>query len=127
MRLEDSAPEVVLHARHAANRIKDELEYTFSRVIGNVESSVRTASGEAVQGMERFKAQLMQLKAERSPEDVFRAIPLAKISVRPDKAPGASTTVPENRSVSDVECTLASVRDTSIPPDRPPIPVKFIE
>ena len=40
----DNERDVVLHARHAAQRIKSELEYTLSRVLDNVES-VRSTGG----------------------------------------------------------------------------------
>lgn len=107
----DKEPDVVLHARHAAQRIKNELDYTFSRVLDNVESSVRSASGLFVLndfvGRERFKAGLMQLKAGHAAEELFNTIPLAKMSVRQDKAPAAPDA---NRSVADADCTLASVR-----------------
>jgi hypothetical protein len=113
----DNEPDVVLHARHVAQRIKNELEYTFNRILDNVESSVRSASGlfalHDLVSRERLKAHLVQYKAERAADDVFSAIPLAKMSVRPDKRPAASDAVPGNRSVSDTDCTLASVRHTS--------------
>ena len=113
MRVEDP-PELVLHAQLAAQRVKHEIEYTFSRVVNNVESSVRSASGlfvlQDLASVDRFKAKLVQHAAERMADDMFAAVPLAKLSVRREKAPAASDAVPGNRSVSDAECTLASVR-----------------
>ena len=128
MRVEDP-PELVVHAQHAARRVKNEIEYTFSRVVDNVGSSVRSASGlfvlQEFASVDRFKAKLMQHAAERMSDDIFTAVPLAKLSVRREKAPSASDAVPGNRSVSDVECTLASVRQPLSPVFRCPdaIPV----
>lgn len=113
MRL-DTEPAVLLHARHAAERVKHELEYSVSRVLDNVASSVRSANGlfllQDIARVDHFKAHLMQHTAERITDDIFAAVPLAKMSARRDKAPPVSDAVPGNRSVSDVDCTLASVR-----------------
>lgn len=110
----DNERDVVLQARHAAQRIKSELEYTLSRVLDNVES-VRSAGGlpllNELRGKQRSNPTARYSTACRAADDLIGTMPLAKMSARPDKAPGASDT----RSVSDPECTLASVRTSHLP------------